>query len=326
MFASEALFLSAAFVRIQILHKMGTFLACSLPYIFTYKAVKSKSSFVTPENHSVEMRRYPYDHVLYQPGNFCRTCHFPKPARSKHCSICRACVAKHDHHCVWVMNCLGKDNYVYFVALMASLGFLLSYGSYLAYLLLNESLQADTVQSSGVPMAGAHWSVGKTWRETFHSWIWAFSSDVRIGGVGMLAMMTAPLGWGLFFYHLYLIWAGMTTSESSKWADWRDDISDGFVFRSEREPGTAQSDNIKSNTEPNIEWPISSTQHLVSTDDGRPPGSARNGHSIGARSPPTSPTKKIKSQPRWQQVQSLAEVDNLYDLGFWGNFLDVLPS
>ena len=48
--------------------------------------------------------------------------------------------------------------------------------------------------------------------------------------VGMLAASTFLLPLGLLAYHCYLIWAGMTTNESQKWADWRDDMVDGVVF------------------------------------------------------------------------------------------------
>jgi hypothetical protein len=43
--------------------------------------------------------------------------------------------------------------------------------------------------------------------------------------------MCAPLGAGFLIYHIYLLWIGATTNETAKWADWREDIADGLVFR-----------------------------------------------------------------------------------------------
>lgn len=312
--ASQLLFVPAAFPRLSQVHRGFAVLACALPYVFTYKAVTSRSSVIIPENLGHEMQRYPYDHVLYQPGQRCRTCHFPKPARSKHCSVCNACVAKCDHHCIWVMNCVGKANYIYFVGLMSSLGAMLSYGTYLAYVVLDESLQASTLRRSDGPDTRAHWSTGKSWSQYAQSWGLAFADDVRIGSVGMLAVMTAPLAWGLFWYHMYLVWAGMTTNESGKWADWRDDIADGLVFRADKAPENPDDSPRNDEVEPFVDWPISSTQQLVRSNDGEPP----EARAIWPRN------NTATGNVRWRRVTGLHEVHNLYDLGFWDNFMDVL--
>jgi palmitoyltransferase ZDHHC9/14/18 len=49
---------------------------------------------------------------------FCTTCKAIRDVRSMHCNICGYCIKRHDHHCVFVANCVGENNtdkFVYFL-------------------------------------------------------------------------------------------------------------------------------------------------------------------------------------------------------------------
>lgn len=139
----------------------------------------------------------------------------------------------------------------------------------------------------------------------------------------MLAAATASLPLGLLAYHCYLVWAGMTTNESQKWADWRDDMADGCVFKASYEAlqmqqyshGHAESNSEQSNgapsrvqnvtesrDEPYVPWPVSSDQVVVYIDEGKPPPGL---------------------ETLWTRIWSLNEVDNIYDLGGWDNLMDI---
>lgn len=42
---------------------------------------------------------------------YCQKCGHYKPPRAHHCRVCKRCVLRMDHHCVWINNCVGHENY-----------------------------------------------------------------------------------------------------------------------------------------------------------------------------------------------------------------------
>jgi hypothetical protein len=291
----------------------------ALPYIFTYLCASHTSHYLGPQTK--HPHQYPYDHILYRPVQSCRTCNISKPARSKHCSLCNTCISKLDHHCPWVNNCLGQGNYRWFLLLLLSLSILEFYGAYLSWFILRPYLQTPPEHP---------FFTAEHFRHLGDAIVHAVNiGGLSIAGVGMLASSTAFLPLGLFAYHCYLIWAGMTTNESQKWADWRDDMADGLVFLSSRrairshtmkQQETQARDSSDSaaaadvrlgvdlgllagaEDDPDVIWPVGSDQIVVRTNDGKPP----------------------KGQERlWHRIWDLAQVENIYDLGGWDNFVDV---
>ena len=294
----------------------------TIPYIYLYQSVY-RTSFLTPSNHNKAMSHYPYDRVIFHPGQTCRSCKLHKPARSKHCSICGVCVTRHDHHCVWLNNCVGRQNYFSFLALLLSLSILLAYATWLGYGILERQLQAYFVPERLIrgSTSSKHWATKLSWTDYLQHWFFAMSSNVRVGAVSLLAALSFPLSTGLLIYHIYLMWAGMTTNESCKWADLRDDIDDGIVWKALRRGLINDYPPLEESIEPRTyEWPAQSNWSICRIRKGEKPHYWKRGASDIANSVGRD-TGVV--DPRWTQVTSLAEIVNVYDLGFWSSLQDI---
>ncbi|KIW44678.1 uncharacterized protein PV06_03131 [Exophiala oligosperma] len=328
----EVLFVPAAWDRLSASQKFIIPCLISGPMAFLYLSAATSSN-ITTQNHGTCMRAYPYDFALFHPGYFCSTCRFAKPARSKHCPICKACVQRQDHHCIWINNCVGRNNYLWFNLLIVATAALLAYGARLGYVLLDARLQERLVPSALTrgSVSSKRWSTGLSWAEYWHCWAWAISVEWRVGSVMMLTMLSFPLATGFLVYHAYLVWAGMTTNESAKWSDWREDIRDDLVYRARISQLRETYPKLPDDVEPRDEdirrpWPRGARAKwwLVRMVDGRQPTLRKKGENgkEGVGEGAGNEGNEEVPDERWAKVHSLREVDNVYDLGFWANLKD----
>ena len=73
----------------------------------------------------------------------CKKCNITRPARCHHCKACSRCVLEYDHHCVWLNNCIGYNNYRYFFCTLLFLVVGCWYGSALLFWPFVEPLKAQ---------------------------------------------------------------------------------------------------------------------------------------------------------------------------------------
>lgn len=136
----------------------------------------------------------------FDPKVFCSTCLIQRPVRSKHCSICDVCVAKFDHHCPWVGNCVGEKNHKYFMGYCYSISLCLIYVVYGCYVAFKEGCTLTPNEADNVDYL-------RTIREAFvcNPWlaIATVNSLFQLSWVGALSVCQT----------YQIVWLAMTTNE-----------------------------------------------------------------------------------------------------------------
>ncbi|KAJ1920506.1 palmitoyltransferase akr1 [Tieghemiomyces parasiticus] len=105
------------------LNSLFLFFALSTLYAF-YRCLFMDPG-TTPAPQTLEARARAVTDLLEKrildTNHFCVTCIAPRPLRSKHCRICNRCVARFDHHCPWIYNCIGVANHRLFLFYVVSM-------------------------------------------------------------------------------------------------------------------------------------------------------------------------------------------------------------
>ncbi|KAK9084083.1 hypothetical protein Scep_030554 [Stephania cephalantha] len=297
-------------------HRYTSFLAVGVGVLLFLLTSFSDPGTVKAENFSQYMVAYPYDNILYKEKE-CPTCKIPKPARSKHCSICDRCVARFDHHCGWMNNCIGEKNTRYFLAFLLWHFLLCLYGAAVLGLILAGRLKELKV----IYILTVYYEIDYSFSSLApHVIQWLVGSyNTQILLMVFLAVVSLLLA-GFFGYHAHL---SGKVSFIDKW----DKALEKFM---EHEAllqhcisevhryvtGSSQLPTFKWQDYKNWKRKLNEARASAAALKARISGMT------GERKPPRSKWKAFFQRSPLEDVEVVVE-DNIYDRGLFGNLYEI---
>lgn len=132
----------------------------------------------------------------FSAGSFCTSCLARRPIRSKHCPACKRCVARFDHHCPWVDNCIGLRNHKMFLCYLLCLIIMLIWGLKASLAYMFHFSHVDSTQN--IILRGWHY----------------ISSDPFIGFIFLMSLLHFTWVYLLLVSQIFQLFCqGMTTNE-----------------------------------------------------------------------------------------------------------------
>ncbi|KAI3975695.1 hypothetical protein MKX01_023121 [Papaver californicum] len=265
-------------------HRYTSFLAVGVGVVLFLLTSFSDPGTVNADNVTQYLSSYPYDNIIFT-EKVCATCKIPKPARSKHCSICDRCVARFDHHCGWMNNCIGEKNTRYFIAFLLWHFLLCVYGTIAIALILAGQLKEFKVIHILTVYYGFENSFYSLAPHVVQWVLGAYNTQILL--MVFLAVISLLLA-GFFGYHAHLCLTNTTTNEAFKWKDY---ISLKMKINEAKVSAAALKARISGMT--------------------------------GETKPPESKWKAFFRKSPLEDVEVIVK-DNIYDKGFFSNLNEIV--
>ena len=116
---------------------------------------------------------------------YCDKCETHVTEGSKHCRRCNRCAKNFDHHCIWLNNCIGYNNYTSFIVLIVLFWFQLAFQISLHATLLTLTLSWQTIVNHVCLVECGFIIVPLTYLVGYHFWLINKNFQIGLDNLGL---------------------------------------------------------------------------------------------------------------------------------------------